>query len=93
MMFAGFFADFENLADVRMIDRGHGQRLAPQALARVRVSRGVCGQQLDGDLTIEPRVAGTIDLAHPAGPNRGDDFVDAKACPGRERQGCRVYAG
>jgi hypothetical protein len=33
------FANFENLADVRMIDRGHGHRLAAQTLARVRVSR------------------------------------------------------
>ena len=33
------FANFENLADVRMIDRGDGHRLAAQTLARVRVGR------------------------------------------------------
>ena len=32
------FADLEDLADVRVIERGHGHRLAAQTLARVRVS-------------------------------------------------------
>ena len=40
------FANFENLADVRMIDRGHGHRLAAQTLARVRVSRHSPGSSL-----------------------------------------------
>ena len=62
-----------------MIERGHGHRLAAQTLARVRVSRQLAWQELDRDLTIEPRVAGAIDLAHAAGPDRRDDLVRAEA--------------
>ena len=80
------FANLENLADVRMIDRGHGHRLAAQTLARVRVSRQLARQQLDGNLTIEPRVAGAIDLAHASGPEGGHNLVAAESRAGRKRQ-------
>jgi hypothetical protein len=52
----------------------------------VRVSRQLAWQQLDGDLTIEPRVAGAIDLAHASGPEGGQNLVGAKSRTGRERQ-------
>ena len=61
-----------------MIDRGDGHRLAAQAFARVRVGGQRGRQQLDGDLTIEPRVAGAIDLAHSAGAEGGNNLVGAK---------------
>ena len=80
------FANFENLADVRMIDRGDGHRLAAQPLARVRVSRQLAWQQLDGDLTIEPRVAGAIDLAHASSPEGGHNLVAAESRAGCKRQ-------
>jgi hypothetical protein len=80
------FANFENLADVRMNDRGYGHRLAAQTLARVRVDRQLARQQLDGDLTIEPRIAGAIDLAHAAGPEGGHNLVAAESHAGRKRQ-------
>ena len=67
-----------------MIDRGDGHRLAAQTLARVRVSRQLARQQLDGDLTIEPRVAGAIDLAHASGPEGGHNLVAAESRAGRE---------
>ena len=74
-------ANFEDLADVGMIDRGHGHRLAAQTLARVRVSRRLGRQQLDGDLTIEPRVVGAIDLAHASRPEGGQNLVGGRgAC-------------
>ena len=80
------FANFENLADVRMIERGHCHRLAAQTLARVRVSRELACQPLDGDLTVEPRVASAIDLAHAAGPEGRQNLVGAESRAGRERQ-------
>jgi len=49
---------YENLADVGVIDRGHGHRLATQALARARIGGCLGRQELDRDLTIEPRVSG-----------------------------------
>ena len=79
------FANFENLADVGMINRRHCHRLAAQTLARVRVSRELARQQLDGDLTIQPRVAGAIDLAHSAGSEGGDNLVATEPRAGRQR--------
>ena len=40
------------------------------------------GQDLDGDVAIEPRVAGAIDLAHAACPQGGEDLVRAEADAG-----------
>ena len=38
------------------------------------------GEDLDGDGPVEPRVAGSIDLAHAARADRRDDLVRAEAC-------------
>jgi len=70
-----------------MNDRGYGHRLAAQTLARVRVDRQLARQQLDGDLPIEPRIAGAIDLAHAARADPADDFVRADDGPGWKRHG------
>ena len=50
----------------------------------------VCGltslsirQQLERDVAPELRVARTIDLAHPTGPERGDDLIRAESSSGR----------
>jgi hypothetical protein len=72
-------ADFKDLADVGMIERGHGHRLAPQALARTRISRGLVWQQLDGDAAIETRVVGDIDFAHASRADGGQNLVGAEA--------------
>ena len=62
---ATVFADFVDLADVRMIDACRGPRLAPEALPR----RFVVGQRrhrLERDRALEARVARRIDNAHAA---------------------------
>ena len=39
----------------------------------------VCGRQdLDRDVTSQPRIAGAIHLAHPAGPHEAEDLVRAE---------------
>ncbi len=57
----------EYLCDVRMIERGERLRFALEA----RETLGVIGerrrQNLQGHVAAELRVAGAIDLAHPAG--------------------------
>jgi len=83
---ARVFANFKDLADVRVIERGDGHRLASQPLSRARVSGGFDREQLDGDLTIETRVAGAIHLAHPARTERGKDLVRAKARTWEKRE-------
>jgi hypothetical protein len=72
-------ADFKDLADVGMIERGHRHRLPPQALARTRISCGFGRQQLDGDSTIETRVVGNIDFAHGSRADGGQNFVGTEA--------------
>ena len=44
------------------------------------------GENLDGDGAIEPRVAGLVDLAHPARAKRRDDFVRAEPLAGSQGQ-------
>ena len=73
------FADFEDLADVRVIDRGDRHRLAAQPLTRARIGGCLGGQQFDRDLTIEPRVPGEIDLAHASGTEGGKNLVRPEA--------------
>jgi hypothetical protein len=54
--------------------------LEPVAEAFVRL--------LDGDRAVQARVAGLVDLAHPAGANRPDDPRCGAASPdGTEREG------
>ena len=51
-----------------------------------RVCHEHVGQDLDGDVAIEPRVPRLIDLAHAAGAEGGDDLVRAEASAGNEGQ-------
>ena len=59
------FADFVDLADVRMVDAGRRARLAPEALARRLVLRQR-RHRLQRDRAMELLVARGIDDAHPA---------------------------
>ena len=68
-------------------------RFALEALGEIRVGRQRREQHLDGDRSVEPRVAGLVDLAHTAGAERGDDFVDAETGAGGEGQGSRQVYG
>src|SRR5229473_1446019 len=56
--------DVVECADVRMIQRGNGARLALEALAEFVL------KDLDGDDAVQARVESTIHLAHAAGANR-----------------------
>ena len=71
--------------DVRVVQRG--QRLRLRGWNRASRSASLAneiGQDLDRDLAIELGVAGAIDLAHPAGAERGENLVGAEARAGRE---------
>ena len=56
----------------------------------VRGKRG--GQDLDGNTTLQPRVAGAINLAHPAGAKSGDDLIRPEF-GARSHARRRVFAG
>ena len=71
-----------NGCDVRMIQRGKDFRFALQPRHSFRVSRERLGQDLDGDVAIEPPVARPIHFAHAALSQQRDDFVRAEASSG-----------
>ena len=60
-------ADVVEDADVRMAQRRDRAGLALEALASL-LRRRVRGQDLDGDDSLEARVAGPVDLAHSPRP-------------------------
>jgi hypothetical protein len=49
--------------DVRVIERGHGERLAREALAAIGVDRCDVGEHFECDLALQSRIACPIDLA------------------------------
>ena len=95
------FLDAVDLRDVRMVEGGEdlglaleaGQAVAAARLGCAGVSRQMRRQDLDGDVAIQLGVAGAIDLAHRAGAEGADDFVDAKARAGLERHWGGSIAG
>ena len=49
-----------------MADRGRGSRLLFETPQSVAIGSQCCGQNFDRYVAVKPRIAGTIDLAHPA---------------------------
>ena len=68
-----------DVEDVRVREGRHGARFALEPRACDRVERESLGKDLDGDFAAEPRVARAVDLAHPAGADRRQDFVGSEA--------------
>ena len=58
-----------------MGQRGNRPRLGLEAAPHLGIGGDVRGHDLERDVAAEPRVARAIDLAHPAGAERRDDFV------------------
>ena len=81
-------ADVVDAADVRMVQRGDGPRLALEARARIGIAGDVTRQDLDRDRAIEPRIAGFVDLTHAAGAERADDFIRTEPDSGVEGHAC-----
>ena len=81
-------ADVVDRADVRMIERGDGARLAFEAGAALRVGGEGRRQDLHGDIPSEPRVLRAVDLAHPASADGRIDPIRAELTA--EERGCRA---
>ena len=82
---AAFF-EAVDVRDVRVIEGRERLRFAREPREPVGVTGERVGQYLERDIAIELRIARAVDLAHPAGADAGDDFVDAEARAGSERQ-------
>jgi hypothetical protein len=72
--------DVVQRADVGMIQAGDGARFPLKALQRVGASRGSADENLNRDRPTEPRVTGSVDLAHATDANQLLDLVRAQSC-------------
>ena len=71
---AGFF-EAVNRGNMRMTERRERLRLSLEPGDAIRVTGHRVGQRLDGDVTLQPGIAGTIDVAHPARAEHGENLV------------------
>src|SRR6185312_13050991 len=79
--------------DIGMVQARCRARFLLETLDAPAVGVQVAGQDLDGDLTPEAGIAGTIDLSHPAGTERRQNLVGAETRARLQRnclpaQGC-----
>ena len=62
-------------------------RLTLEPGQRLAIARDGRGQHLHRDVPLQLRVARPIHLAHPPGPDRGDDLVRTELCARSQRHG------
>ena len=62
-------------ADVGMIQAGDGFRFAFKTPARLSKAGEMSGQDLYRDDSIQARITGFVNLAHPTSSDSGEDFV------------------
>ena len=79
------FANFEDLADVRVIECGHRHGFVAQALPRVGVGGRVGREQFDRDPPIEAGVVGAIHLTHASRADGRENLIAAEPRAGRQR--------
>jgi hypothetical protein len=70
-----------------MVQGCENLRLPPEARKALGVGREGLGNDLERHVTTECRVAGSIDLAHTALADEGDDFIRTESSAGCERHG------
>ena len=70
-----FFANVVNSADVGMVQRRSCLRLTLKAAERLGILGHFIGQELERDKTMQPRVFGFVNHAHPAATQHGNDAV------------------
>jgi hypothetical protein len=73
-------ADVVQSADVRMIKLRNRAGFALESVAELGVCRELRRKDLDRNRAIEARVLGFVDLAHPSGADKRQDFVRTETC-------------
>jgi hypothetical protein len=61
-----------------MRERCNGARLLLKTTQPIRIGRHRARKDFDRDVALEPWVAGSIDLAHPAGTDPGKNLIRTK---------------
>ncbi len=80
-------------ADAHTRELGDGLGLALQTLAQSGVIGEMGGQDLDGDVAAEARVAGAIDFTHAACDGGGDDLIGSEFGSGLQSGPCSDASG
>ena len=75
------------VVDRDMIQRGGGAGLLLEAAEAIGVGAELARQDLDGYIPAQPRVARTVDFAHPAGPERVHDRIPPEPSAGQQGHG------
>ena len=68
-------ADVEHDQDVGVVQGAGGPGFLLEAPQAIGIGREAVGQDLDRDLAAEARIARAVDLAHPSGAKRRQDFI------------------
>ena len=87
-------ADVVDRADVRMVERRCGPGFTLKAAQGLGIARQIAGDELERHGTMQPRIFGFVDHAHPAAAELLDDAVVRErltdqriaACPERSRR-------
>ena len=82
----GIGADVEDGEDVRVAQCRGRAGLLLEAVEAIDIGREDAGQDLDRDVTPEPRIACPVHLAHAACAERGHDLVGPEASARFQRQ-------
>ena len=85
--------DLVDRQNVGVIERGGGARLELESPEAVRVRGDLGPQHLDRDDAVEARIAGFVNLAHPAGADRGQNLVGTEAGWGKMWHGAPLLYG
>ena len=75
---SGVVPDVEDRQDIRVVEGGSRARLQFETLAAVGVAQNAGSENLDGDVTSEPRIASPIHLAHRPGADRATTSPTAR---------------
>ncbi len=84
-------ADVEDLTNVRMAQRGNRARFLLESPHAIGIGGEGVGQDLEGYVTMKPRVARPIHFSHAPGAKRGHDFIrtETRACCQGHQRGTR----
>jgi len=80
------FADLVDHGDADVAERGEEACLTLETSEAVRVAGEAIGQDLDGDVAAQARVACAIHLAHFPGADSAEELVGSQALPGGQAQ-------
>jgi hypothetical protein len=75
-------ADVVNRQDIRMIQCARGSSFLPEPLLTVGVAHANAGEDLEGHVTLQPRIPRPKHFSHAASPDGRLDLVRPEACAG-----------